>query len=435
MSTLRTLAFWAVAVIFPLPLVLVYDAIATEPVSLKQLVLFGLIAYCWWLLSILLSVRPRWLDRFVGLPSIYGLHGMLGVLAIVLAYVHAENSYTSNRLARTLGDWGLYGAIATLCLAVFFPSGWLVERFRPFLAAKRFLERRLFRHQLSVWLHRLNIVILLMIWLHTHLLARMNQYLVFMVLFDLYTVAVLGIYAWKKWVAPGNAVVGTVVANHPLSEQSRRIVVALDREESAVQPGDFCFVSFEGSSAVGREAHPFSVTDDNRRVLTFTVRQHSDYTRKLGSLEVGSRARLEGPFGRFDSLIADHDDRKPVILLGMGAGVSPLLSLLGAYRTTRDIHLIWLVGAPGDAYYRDLLTGYEASSGGRLTVTICVVPLLSRELLAEELTDEQIRAGAFFVVGPNPGVLVAQRLLRRQRSAPGSRGMSRSPPVARRSPR
>ena len=87
MNALRIAGFWAVAVVFPLPLVLVYDAIATEPVTLKQLVLFGLIAYCWWLLAILLSVRPRWLDRLVGLPAVYRLHGVLGLGALVLAYI------------------------------------------------------------------------------------------------------------------------------------------------------------------------------------------------------------------------------------------------------------------------------------------------------------------------------------------------------------
>lgn len=137
MSALRVVILWSVAVVFPLPLMLVYDALATEPVNLKQLVLFGLIAYCWWLLAILLSIRPRWLDRFVGMPAVYRLHGVLGIGALVLAYIHDQNSYTSNRLAETLGDWGLYGAIFTLCLAVFFLSGWLVDRSRPLLMARR----------------------------------------------------------------------------------------------------------------------------------------------------------------------------------------------------------------------------------------------------------------------------------------------------------
>jgi hypothetical protein len=67
---LRKLLFWSFTVVFPLPLVVTYDYLATEPGPLKFYIFLGLIAYAWWLLSILLSVRPYWLDRFVGLPSI-----------------------------------------------------------------------------------------------------------------------------------------------------------------------------------------------------------------------------------------------------------------------------------------------------------------------------------------------------------------------------
>ncbi|MGW0201231.1 hypothetical protein, partial [Nonomuraea sp. NPDC003201] len=70
---LRKLLFWSCAVVFPLPLVLTYDSLSTDPEQLKLYIFLGLTAYAWWLMSILLSVRPSWLDRFVGLPAIFGL--------------------------------------------------------------------------------------------------------------------------------------------------------------------------------------------------------------------------------------------------------------------------------------------------------------------------------------------------------------------------
>lgn len=103
---LRKLLFWSFAVVFPLPLILTYEFVATEPDLLKFYVFLGLIAYTWWLLSIVLSVRPAWLHRFVGLPAIYGLHGALGVLAIAAVYVHSDNSYSPSHLARILGIGG-----------------------------------------------------------------------------------------------------------------------------------------------------------------------------------------------------------------------------------------------------------------------------------------------------------------------------------------
>ncbi|MER5806149.1 FAD-binding oxidoreductase [Streptomyces mirabilis] len=403
--------FWSFAVVFPLPLVLVYDSLATEPDLLKFYIFLGLIAYTWWLLSIVLSMRSSWLHRFVGLPSIYGLHGMLGVLSIVAAYMHRNYSYSPSRLARNLGDWAFYGALVVLCFAVFFMSGWLVDRSRRLLKTKGILEI-VFRHQVSVWIHRLNLVIVAMIWLHAHLLVRVNQYFAFMVLFDLYTVTALGIYAWKKWIAPDTYLTGTVISNDARGGATRRVSVDLENKAAALQPGDFFFLRFEGSSSVSREWHPFSVTDDNRETLTFTIRQHGNFTRRLDNVEVGARVRLEGPFGRFESIIQSRDREAPLVFVGMGAGVAPLLSLAAAHHTERKIHLLWAVRTPEDAYYRDVLEDYQKTAGDRLQVTVSV-GRFRREDLSRTLSAEAVAKGAFFIVGPNPAVLANQRLLRR----------------------
>ncbi|WP_435225738.1 FAD-binding oxidoreductase [Streptomyces sp. Tue6028] len=409
--TLRKLTFWSAAIVFPLPLILTYDSVATAPGPLKFYIFLGLIAYTWWLLSIVLSVRSAWLHRFVGLPSIYGLHGMLGVLAVGAAYLHREYSYSPSQLARDLGDWGFYVALAVLCFSVFFMSGWLVDRSRLLQSVKQLLEVAV-RHQISLWIHRLNLVVVAMIWLHAHLLVRVNQYFSFMVLFDLYTLMAFGVYVWKKWIAPETYVAGAVTSNDACGEATRRISVGLDSKAENIQPGDFFFLSFEGAASVGREWHPFSVTDDDKKTVTFTIRQHGDFTRRLGGVEVGDRVRLEGPFGRFESIIQGSDDETPLVLIGMGAGVAPLLSLAAAHHKTREIHLLWIVRTPEDAYYRDVIEEYRTASDGRMQVTINV-GRLRREDFTSTVSAEQLAKSAFFVVGPNPAVLANQRLLRR----------------------
>jgi predicted ferric reductase len=407
----RKLAFWVFAMAFPLPLVLTYDGLQAEPQSLRIDIFLGISAYAWWLLAILLSVRPPWLERLVGLRSIYGLHGMLGVLAIVAAYLHHDNAYAGNALARDLGNWAFWIALGLLLYSAFFMSGWLVERSPLVHRTKQALEVVL-RRQVSLWIHRLNLVIVLMIFVHAHLLVRVNQHFALMVLFDIYTVVTLGFYAWKKWIARDTYLTGSVVANEARGASTRVLSIGLDREATKVQPGDSFFLRFEGSSAVGREWHPFSVTDDDRHTLTFTISQHGDYTRALTSLEVGTRVRLEGPFGRFNKIAWNLDPDTPLVFLGMGAGVAPLLSLTAAHHTTRDIHLLWAVRTDHDAYYRDTLARYQAAAGDKLQVTTSV-GRFRRDDLTTTLSPETLAKGAFFIVGPNPAVLANQRLLRR----------------------
>ena len=104
--------------------------------------------------------------------------------------------------------------------------------------------------------------------------------------------------------------------------------------------------------------------------------------------------------------------RFDLILLGMGAGVAPLLSLVAAHHTTRRTHLLWSVRTPEDLYYSDTLDAYQAASGGKMQVTTSV-GRFRRDDLEGLLSAEAVQTGAFFVVGSSPAVLANQRLLRR----------------------
>jgi hypothetical protein len=59
-----------ITITVPAPAGFTYDELGTEPPSLRIDIFLGMFADAWWLLSILLSVRPPWLKRLVGLPSI-----------------------------------------------------------------------------------------------------------------------------------------------------------------------------------------------------------------------------------------------------------------------------------------------------------------------------------------------------------------------------
>lgn len=404
----RQILLWSAVVAFPLPLVVLLNAQLTDEPQVRFFITLGLISYSWWLLAVLLSLRLPWLDRHVGLPSLYALHGALGVIALVPAYFHRHNTFAPNVLALNLGQWSFYTAIGLLCYSVFFLSGWLSDRSRLLLTAKRFLERT-FRHQLSMWIHRLNLVVVVMIWLHVHVIDRVSQHFAFMMLFDAYTLAVLGAYAWKKMVAPDSYVVGSVSGNVALNESTRRVEIVLAGRRPETRPGDFFFLKFEGRGLSG-EWHPFSVTDDRQGLLAFTIRQVGDFTGNVGQARIGTQVRLEGPFGRFDSILRSQPDPAPLVFIGMGAGVAPLLSLATAHLPHRRIHLLWAVRHQHDAYYSETIEDYRRQHPQQFTVTSQVgrfhADALPRILSAEEIADAQ-----FFVAGPNPAVLTTQRNL------------------------
>lgn len=191
------LALWLAAVLAPLPLLAAYGRQAAGPMIMRQQVALGIVAYTWWLLAILLSLRWRWLECRVGLASIYGLHGMLGLGALALAWFHRASTYGADPLGARLGEWAWRLSAATASLAVFFLSGWIVDHVPGTARARARLER-LVPHHVGVWLHRLNLVAVVMVWAHAHILIRLRGgYAGFLLLFDAVTAAVLA--AWAGW--------------------------------------------------------------------------------------------------------------------------------------------------------------------------------------------------------------------------------------------
>lgn len=405
----RALSLWSLMLVFPAPLLVALNAQMTDAAGMRAYISLGLLAYCWWLLAILLSARPPWLDRWVGMPQIYALHGVLGVVALGAGFLHKQNTFSAGVLARSLGDWGFWISFGVLCYSVIFLSGWITDRSVVMNRAKRFLERAL-RHGLSVWIHRLNLVVVAMIFLHVHLIDRVSQHFWFMVLFDLYTVMVAAVWAWKKWGAPDGYLTGAVAYNTPLGEATRKVSIVLDAPTARARPGDFYFLRVE-HPGVSREWHPFSATDARSDRITFTIRQTGDFTRDLDSVPAGARVRLEGPFGRFDETLRGYPSDVPIVLVGMGAGVAPLMSLIAGHLPRRRILLLWSVRAAEDAYYGPALDEYRREYGGNLH-SVVQVGRFRKEQLASLVGRDELERAAFFVVGPNPAVLATQRTLR-----------------------
>lgn len=408
-------AFWTVAALFPLPLLI--SLVGLEPSAWAEhwAVLMGVVAYAWWLYAMLLSVRPQWLDRLVGLPSVYALHGLLGVAAIATAYIHKEYSNTGIKLAAQLGDWGFYLSLFLVCYSMFMMSGWLTDRSKIVASIKAGIDR-VMSHSSAIWIHRLNFVVLAMIWVHTHLFPFLVEIKSFIITFNVMTFGTLAIYGWKKFIAPRAYTTGVVTVNDPLNDKTRLVVVTLDAhskrsDRAHPQPGDYYFIQFN-SPGISKEWHPFSLTDANPDTISFTIRQIGDFTDTTPEIPTGTPVRLEGPFGLFNTLVEQTTADTPLVLIGMGAGVAPMMSLADGHASARNTKLLWTIREDGDAYYADTLKAYQEAHPDQFTYHI-QTGRFSQDQLAAQLSERDIAKGAFFLVGPNPAVLYTERLLRK----------------------
>lgn len=141
---------WLVA-IFVLPMPFLYTLSSGLPAIYNRMalpIMLGVIAYVWMLLVIYIGTKPKWLDRLIGLPHAYMLHGILSLAALVLAFFHKEGSPSSG-LIKLTGDYAFNLFLGLALYSMIFMAGWLTSRV-PFLERLKKRLERLFKHEISV---------------------------------------------------------------------------------------------------------------------------------------------------------------------------------------------------------------------------------------------------------------------------------------------
>ena len=88
------------------------------------------------------------------------------------------------------------------------------------------------------------------------------------------------------------------------------------------------------------QSHPFSLSAaPSHDQMRITVKDLGDHSRELVSLRPGTRVMIEGPYGTFTKHQAHQ--RRPMVLIGGGVGITPIRALLEELPQDRQIALIY----------------------------------------------------------------------------------------------
>ena len=389
-------------IILPLPLVLILNTGLVDSTSNLIAYDFGIFAYVWWLADVYLATRPKWIANSIGLPSMYFIHGMLAVFAIIAATIHRFTASSYHAIIRNTGNIAWYLEIVLMILAIVFLSGWLSDRLTW---VRKFKANLGLKYQVSIWIHRLNFVVITLIWLHVNVIPRIANVPYFTIVFDIYTVIFLAFYFYKKFITDADMKnSGEVIVNEPLTSNIQKLSLKLNKNAKTYKAGDFYFISFreKGKSA---EAHPFSVASKPQKDrLDFIIHKVGDFTKNIGQYEIGTQVHLEGPYGLFDQEVQEANG--PVILYALGTGIAPLLSLAQEYTGKKDIHLIWSTSSQ-EEYFTDELKDLENKG---LTVDKKQHRYSDSEL-KQIISKKELNDGNFFIVGSAPIVIKVKKTL------------------------
>lgn len=176
-----------------------------------------------------------------------------------------------------------------------------------------------------------------------------------------------------------------VVANEEVTHDLRRLVVRLrEPEEIKFFPGQYMDFTVPGTD----ETRSFSMANTPNRdgEFEFVIKIYPGglFSEHLAQkIQVGDRLQVEAPFGTF-TLRESHNS--PLVFIGGGAGMAPVLSLLRSM-AERGVErkATFYYGARAN---RDLCFGEELAALGEKLTDFRYIPALSEPLPGDDWTGE-----------------------------------------------
>ncbi|TFG62554.1 MAG: hypothetical protein E4H28_07515 [Gemmatimonadales bacterium] len=133
-----------------------------------------------------------------------------------------------------------------------------------------------------------------------------------------------------------------VVSVKPIATKTWELVIEPERGSAITfEAGQFAWLTL-GRSPFSITEHPFSMSScpsDTPRV-SFAIKEVGDFTRTIGSVQVGTSAYLDGPHG---NMIVRGKSGVGVAFIAGGVGLAPIMSILRQLREDRDRRPIKLV--------------------------------------------------------------------------------------------
>ncbi len=337
----------------------------------------GLLGMAMLSIAFILSSRARFLEAyFGGLDKMYRVHHQLGQTAFVLLLVHPlahalrfiPDDFgrailylfpTHERLAVDLGAYAFWLMVPLMVVTLFIKipyDKWKISH--KFLGLVLIIGAI---HMLTVESTPGRPVAITqdsLLWYYMVTLAALG------IISFLYKLIVLPVISRRQMYA-----VETV---RKLSDKVLQIELSPRREAIAFAPGQFVFVTFY-QEGLSRESHPFTIcTVPEQKDIHLTVKALGDFTEDLyRSLRSGARAKVEGPYGRFNYRTGSPQQ----IWIAAGVGVAPFLSWARHIQKAQDsrykVKFYYCVHSQSDAFQYQEFERIAAQSANLQAELVC----------------------------------------------------------------
>jgi predicted ferric reductase len=188
-------------------------------------------------------------------------------------------------------------------------------------------------------------------------------------------------------------------------------------------PGQYAWLTL-GPSPFSLQQHPFSFSSSAEQParIDLTIKALGDFSSTVGTVPVGTRAYLEGPYG---ALTPGTDPTVGAVFIVGGVGITPVMSMLRTFRDRADPRPLLLIYGNGnweEVLFREEIEALE--DGLNLTVVHALTEVppdwqgevgrITPSLLDRYLPDPRRERREYFLCGPEPMMDAVEAYLRRR---------------------
>ena len=344
------------------PLLLVIVVYISSPVYTNVArfipMFFGVTAFCLLNAQLVLSTRPKLLEKSLGLDKLYRFHSIMAPVAIVLAGIHQEiePSIFPENLQTNFGKAAL--VIFVICAAFAFVL--MTQNMLPKLSFIKniqayFKNKEFGKYNVQLLLHNFNVLAISLLFVHVMLSSSAQDPLV-RTFYTLYFTVGIGFYLYHKIIRP--SLFNKRFLVEKITAESASIVNLelrpVNGKNIAYDPGQFVFVKI-ADTVISGEEHPFSLTSQpaNKKNITISIKKLGDWTSKVNQIKKESIVSIDGPYGKFSPV--NYDCSNGIALIAGGIGIAPMLSILRHFAQSdreQKIILLWSVKTTEDFIYK-----------------------------------------------------------------------------------
>ncbi|MBN1641099.1 MAG: ferric reductase-like transmembrane domain-containing protein [Anaerolineae bacterium] len=412
------LAILGVIVLAPLAIILLGPRTPQREWLRELSVIVGFIGLSLIGIQFIPLARLSFLSTVFDMDTLYRVHHLTSLLGFGLALAHPlmlfiHNPYTLRLLNVVTAPWRARAGVAAILLliAIAATSAW--------------------RKQLEIdyegwhWAH--DILSLLIAATALYHILRVNYYtavpaqrVLWIVLGALWGLLLLYIRVIRPWTLLRRPYVVSALAKDRC-ECWALTLQPVGHDGMRYAPGQFAWLKLWGSP-FGIEYHPFSIASSAERAgqIEFMIKDLGDWTSRLGEVQVGQRAYVDGPYGVFGP---DAVEAPGYAFVAGGSGISPFMSILRTLADRGDQRpLILFYGNPvwDTVIYRDEIATFKERLNLRVVHVLQKPPpgwegetgYINADILSRHLPRER-NSWAYMLCGPLPMIDAVTHALHR----------------------